>query len=218
MTTILPIKPAAIEAKSFAIIEEEFHERTGMHQHDFSPEQFAVLRRTIHATGDFSFAHEIRFHHNAISIAIASIKAGKQIITDVNMVATGINKTLLSQWGGEVICKIADNDTAQLAAQEGTTRAEAAMQAALNDQAGILAIGNAPTALLQAMKLIEGNRPNFDSIVIIGVPVGFVNAAESKELLSQTDIPHITCLGRKGGSPVAAAMVNALVKLAAGIT
>jgi precorrin-8X/cobalt-precorrin-8 methylmutase len=217
MTTILPIKPAAIETRSFAIIEEEFFEKTGKHPQDFGPEQFAVLRRTIHATGDFSFAETIRFHNDPITMAIAAIKAGKNIITDVNMVATGINKTLLCQWGGQVLCKIADADIARQAAERGTTRAEAALRATLDDQAGILAIGNAPTALLQAITMIEANPSALASIVVIGVPVGFVNAVESKELLNQTAIPHITSLGRKGGSPVAAAIINALVKLAAGL-
>jgi len=215
MTTILPIKPAAIEAKSFSIIENEFLEQTGRKPGDFSPEQFAVLRRTIHATGDFSFAENIRFHGDAIRLAMKALLAGKDIVTDVNMVATGINKTLLAGWGGNVCCRIADSETAELAAREGTTRAEAAIQAALSEQTGILAIGNAPTALIQAIAMIEANPSELGSVVVIGVPVGFVNAVESKELLNQTDIPHITALGRKGGSPVAAAMVNALVKLAA---
>jgi precorrin-8X/cobalt-precorrin-8 methylmutase len=198
MTTILPIKPAAIETRSFAIIEEEFFEKTGKHPQDFGPEQFAVLRRTIHATGDFSFAETIRFHNDPITMAIAAIKAGKNIITDV-------------------LCKIADADIARQAAERGTTRAEAALRATLDDQAGILAIGNAPTALLQAITMIEANPSALASIVVIGVPVGFVNAVESKELLNQSAIPHITSLGRKGGSPVAAAIINALVKLAAGL-
>lgn len=215
MPTIMPIKPAAIEAKSFEIIEKEFQEQTGLQEEAFPVESFRVIQRVIHATGDFAFARAIKIHPEAIQRAVAALKAGKNIVTDVNMVATGINKTLLKQWGGEVICKIADPDIAVQATQAGLTRSEAAIRSAIDQHVGIIAIGNAPTALIETINFLRTNDALRRSLVVIGVPVGFVNAAESKELLHASDICHITSLGRKGGSPVAAAMVNAIMKLAA---
>ncbi len=210
----IQIKPQAIEAKSFAIIAEEFFKQTGRRVDDFPKAEFAVIQRVIHATGDFSFAKNMVFHPDAIKSAITMLQAGRNIITDVNMAATGINKTILSKWGGRVICKVADPAIAELARQKQATRSEVAMQTALADNPGIIAIGNAPTALLRVMELLHTSDITSKPGVIIGVPVGFVNAAESKDILTEQDIPFITSLGRKGGSPVAAAMVNALMKLA----
>lgn len=204
---IREIKPQEIEAESFRIIEEEL----GPHQ--FPPEEFAVLRRVIHATGDFSFAENIRFGNNPIAAALDAIKAGKNILTDVQMAASGISKTMLAQYGGKVICRVSDEYTAALAGDKKWTRSEAAMELAAGDNIGIVAIGNAPTALLRAIKMLDQGRDGFHPELIIGVPVGFVNAAESKELLKQKQFPYITTLGRKGGTPVAVAMVNALLRL-----
>lgn len=214
--TIKKIGPQEIEAASFRMIEEE------LGPHDFDSEAFAVVRRVIHATGDFSFAENLRFSRDAIARAIDALHRGKHILTDVNMVATGISKPLLKQWGNRVICGIGDEEVAQKAKKAGTTRAEMAMEQGMENDIGIIAIGNAPTALLQVLKMhseMYAKQESADTAaafpLVIGVPVGFVNAAESKTLLHESRLPFITSLGRKGGSPVAAAIVNALVRLAA---
>ncbi len=205
--TLQQIGPEEIEAESFRIIEQEIG------THDFDEKTFKVLRRVIHATGDFSFTDNLRFSADAIATALAALRQGKNILTDVNMVATGISKPLLQQWGNEVICKIAEVEVANQAKSSVKTRAEVAIELGMQNNIGIVAIGNAPTALLKILEICKTQkRQNLP--LIVGVPVGFVNAAESKELLNQTDLPFITSLGRKGGSPVAAAIVNALIRLA----
>lgn len=206
MVTLQPIAPQDIEAESFRIIERELGP-TG-----FSPEEFAVVRRCIHATGDFTFAENMRFHPQAINAGLAAIRAGKNILVDVNMAASGISSTLLTRFGGRVICRVAEPETAAMAKTNGTTRSDAAMSRSVADNIGIVAVGNAPTALLKVMELID--RGLFAPDLIIGVPVGFVNASESKEILVQQSYPFITALGRKGGTPVAVAAVNALLRLA----
>ena len=206
MVTLQQIAPQEIEAESFRIIERELGP-TG-----FAPEEFAVVRRTIHATGDFSFAENLRFHPQAVTAGLDAIRAGKNILVDVNMAASGISATLLTRFGGRVICRVAEAETVAMAKQNGTTRSDAAMARSIADNIGIVAIGNAPTALLKVMELIEQGL--FAPDLVIGVPVGFVNASESKELLAQKNYPFITALGRKGGTPVAVAAVNALLRLA----
>lgn len=205
---IQKIKPAEIEAESFRIIAGELGPT------NYNSAEFAVVQRVIHATGDFSFAENLRFSDDAVAVAMAALKAGKNILTDVNMAAAGVSRNILAQWGGKVVCKVADPDVAAKAKVAGKTRSEVAIEQGLLENIGIVAIGNAPTALLKIMELIDvGELPTPD--LVIGVPVGFVNAAESKELLSKKGYAHITALGRKGGSPVAAAIVNALLRLAA---
>lgn len=211
---ITPIRPEAIEARSFAIIEEEFEAQTGRRQEEFPPEEFAIIRRVIHATADFSFAHSLRFHPEAISTAIAMLRAGHPIATDVRMTASGISKSGLSSWGCKVVCEIGNQALAAQAKTHGLTRSETAILAAMVQAPGIIAIGNAPTALLAVIHRLQ-EQPGCFKGVIIGAPVGFVNAAESKDLLAEQAIPHIAALGRKGGSPVAAAIINALIRLAA---
>ena len=206
MVTLQQIAPKEIEAESFRIIERELGNT------NFSPEEFAVVRRAIHATGDFSFAENIRFHPQAIASGLEAIRNGKNILIDVNMGASGISKALLKRFGGKVICRIAEEATVTKAKAEGTTRSDAAMTLSTDDNIGIVVVGNAPTALLKVMALIEAGT--FAPDLVIGVPVGFVNAAESKALLVEKDFPFITALGRKGGTPVAVAMVNALLRLA----
>lgn len=206
MVTLQNIAPQAIEAESFRIIEREL----GPTQ--FSTEAFTVVRRIIHATGDFSFADTLRFHPQAISAGLAAIRAGKNILVDVNMAASGISTSLLARFGGQVICRVAEAETAVCAQANGTTRSDAAMGRCLADNIGIVAVGNAPTALLKVMELIDQGL--FAPELVIGVPVGFVNASESKDLLVQQAYPFITALGRKGGTPVAVAAVNALLRLA----
>jgi len=206
MVTLQQIAPQEIEAESFRIIESELGP-TG-----FSPEEFAVVRRAIHATGDFSFAENLRFHPEAIKAALMAIREGKNILVDVNMAANGISTSLLTPFGGRVICRIKETETVALAKKNRSTRSDAAMTRATKDNIGIVAIGNAPTALLKVMEMIDQGL--FAPDLVIGVPVGFVNAAESKELLAQKPYPFITSLGRKGGTPVAVAAVNALLRLA----
>lgn len=204
--TIQQIAPGDIEAESFRIIETEIGE------HQLDDETFSVARRVIHATADFNFLETLKFHPEAINRGLTAIRSGKDIITDVNMSAIGISKPLLGSFGGTVHCKVADPEIAKLAKAEGKTRSEKAIESLLDDNIGIIAIGNAPTALIQVIKMLN-ERPELNPL-IIGVPVGFVNAVESKALLAESNHCYITSLGRKGGSPVAAAITNALLHLA----
>jgi len=201
------IGPQEIEAESFRIIEAELGPT------NFSPEQFAVVRRCIHATGDFSFAENLRFHPQAIAAGLRAIRAGKNILVDVNMAASGISNKLLATFGGKIICRVADQETAERAAAGKMTRSEAAVELAATENIGIAAVGNAPTALLKIMELMDSGL--FAPDLVIGVPVGFVNAAESKAILASKPYPFITALGRKGGTATAVAAVNALLRLAA---
>jgi len=211
-TTIMQIDPQDIEAESFRIIAEEFSERTSLQVTDLDPARFKIIQRVIHATGDFNFAQTLEFHPDAIATAIQKIKAGKNILTDVTMSATGISKPLLAPWGGSVLCKLGDQDIAEQAKASGMSRSETAIARGLQENIGIVVIGNAPTALLKVMELLDA-MPAAERPVVIGVPVGFVNAAESKEILAGKDYPFITSRGRKGGSPVAAAIINAILKI-----
>jgi precorrin-8X/cobalt-precorrin-8 methylmutase len=206
LPAIQKIGPLEIEAESFRIIESEIGTTS------FDPEQFAVVRRCIHATADFSFADNMRFSPGAVDAGLAAIRAGKNILVDVNMAAAGISKGLLEKFGGRVICRITDPETVARAKAENMTRSEVAIEQALEDNIGIVAVGNAPTALLKIMELAD--QGIFTPDLIIGVPVGFVNAAESKEILASKPYSFITALGRKGGTPVAVAAVNALLRLA----
>jgi len=211
LTQVQNIRPDEIERESFRIIEEEFSSRTGMNKKMFLDHEFAILQRVIHATGDFSFAQSIRFHPAAIDSGLRAIRNGRNIYTDVTMVAAGIGRKLSAANSGQVICRVSDDDVGRLAKERGKTRSETALALSSADNIGIVAVGNAPTALLAAMDLIAEGKLVPD--LIIGVPVGFVNAAESKDLLLQQETPYITVLGRRGGSPVAAAIVNALLKM-----
>jgi precorrin-8X/cobalt-precorrin-8 methylmutase len=203
------INPAgqAIESESFRIIRAE------MGQHVFSPEQEVLVVRVIHATADFDFAHILRFSPGAVEAGVEALRAGHPIVSDVRMIEVGVSGLLLKQVGGTIHCAIGDETVYARAEREGTTRAAAAMrELAPHIDGGIVAIGNAPTALLEVIRLIheEGIHP----ALVVGVPVGFVSAVESKDELAGLDIPHITALGRKGGSTVAVAILNALLRLA----
>lgn len=212
MIKLQEIAPADIEAESFRIIESEFNAQTGKNIDDYSEGEFRVLQRVIHATGDFSIADSIVFQHQPVEAAIEAFRQGGDIITDVNMVASGISRSILAGFGGSVVCRVGEEATAELARKMEITRADAAMRLSCNTNISAVAIGNAPTALVAALDLCAAGklRPG----VIVGVPVGFVNAAESKEMLKQYDIPAITITGRRGGSPIAAAIINALLRLA----
>lgn len=212
MIQIQNIRPEEIERESFRIIEEEFTAQTGRRKEDLDEREFAVVQRVIHATGDFSFAESLKFHANAIDAGLTAIRAGRNIYTDVNMVAAGIGRKFFSAAGGQLICRVGDEEVGRLAKERGQTRSETALALSCANNIGIVAVGNAPTALLAALDLIAKGELAPD--LIVGVPVGFVNAAESKELLLQQDVPFITVVGRRGGSPVAAAIVNALLKMA----
>ena len=199
--------PEAIEAESFRIIEEE------MGPHSFSPGEFNIARRVIHATADFEFARTLVFHPEAIARGIAAIRKGGDLVVDVAMIQAGVSKPALASFGGKVQSFITDEDVIAEAKREGITRAIASMRKAarLAPQA-ILAIGNAPTALFEALNLIEAGK--MAPALVVGVPVGFVSAVESKDALIASGYPHIAAKGRKGGTPVAVSILNALLNLA----
>ncbi|MGC5326173.1 precorrin-8X methylmutase [Brevibacillus sp. SYSU BS000544] len=197
------VQPQEIETKSFEMIMEELGE------HSFTDEQLPVVQRVIHTSADFELGHSMLFHPDAIQAGIKAIRSGKLIVADVQMVQAGINKPRLDKYGGDVKVYISDEDVMKEAKELGITRAIVSMRKAAREaEGGIFAIGNAPTALLELIRLVkEGEaKPG----LIIGIPVGFVSAAESKEELTKLDIPYITNIGRKGGSPVAVAAVNAI--------
>ncbi len=202
------MKPVEIEALSFKIIDREAG------AHGFSSVQWAVVRRMIHTSADFEYKESVRIHPDAVTAGMTAIRNGKSIITDTNMARVGIRQRDLSPFGATVKCYMNDSAVAENAKTAGTTRAHAAVDAAVSDMAGgIYVVGNAPTALLHLIERVE--EKNAQPALIIGLPVGFVNAAESKaELLKLDHPPYITNVGRKGGSNVAAAVVNALVILA----
>ena len=205
--------PADIERTSISIITRELDE-LGLTP---PPETAAVVKRVIHTTADFDYAKNMRFTPGAVQAAVRALQRGAVIVTDTNMALAGISRPGLAKLGCEAVCYMADPAVAEAAKQAGTTRAVAAMHRAAREHPGaILAVGNAPTALLTIAEEIEaGLRP----ALVIGVPVGFVNVVESKETLfavcEQHGVPAIAAMGRKGGSNVAAAICNALVYSAA---
>jgi precorrin-8X/cobalt-precorrin-8 methylmutase len=201
------MKPAEIESTSFDIIDREIG------NHDFNEAQWAIVRRMIHTTADFEFKDMVRFHPAAIAAGIKAIRGGKMIITDTNMARVGIRTKELAQFGVTVKCYMTDPQVHEKAKSNGTTRAKAAVDMAADDMRdGIYVVGNAPTALLRLIELI--NEGKVQPALIIGLPVGFVNAAESKAALLEMDYPNISNIGRKGGSNLAASVVNALIILA----
>ena len=205
--------PADIERTSISIITRELDE-LGLTP---PPETAAVVKRVIHTTADFDYAKNLRFTPGAVEAAVRALQRGAVIVTDTNMALAGISRPGLAKLGCEAVCYMADPAVAEAAKQAGTTRAVAAMHRAAREHPGaILAVGNAPTALLTIAEEIEaGLRP----ALVIGVPVGFVNVVESKETLfavcEQHGVPAIAAMGRKGGSNVAAAICNALIYSAA---
>ena len=200
-----PLKPNEIEEKSIEIIESELEETS------FSDLEMSIVKRVIHATGDFDFSKNMRFHPEAIKAGIRAIKEGKNILADVSMVEAGINKRTIKRYGGRVICNISSPEIFEESQRTGKTRSEIAIEIGATKDIGIVAVGNAPTALYKVMRLIKDRI--FSPELVIGVPVGFVKAIESKEVLLHMNYPFITSLGRKGGSPVAAAIVNGILNL-----
>ena len=204
------VLPGDIEKRSMEIIGEELAAR-GI---TLDPEQDPVIRRAIHTSADFDYAETLTISEGAVGKARDLIRAGALIVTDTNMALTGINKKRLAAFGGEVRCYMADEDVACEAKERGITRASVSMEHAAADilasgRKTIFAVGNAPTALITLRNMYDEGK--FTPDFVIGVPVGFVNVVEAKELILETDIPHIVNRGRKGGSNVAAAIVNALV-------
>ena len=198
------VKPSEIEKTSFEIITKELGNMT------FPKGQAEVVKRVIHTTADFDYADNLCFSENVIENAKNAILNGATIITDTNMALSGINKKILAQFGGEVRCFMADEQVAKEAKERGVTRAIVSMEyAARLKQPLIFVIGNAPTALIHLHELIKQGAVN--PALVVGVPVGFVNVVESKELFIGSDIPHIIAKGRKGGSNVAAAIINAIL-------
>lgn len=172
-----------------------------------------IIKRIIHTTGEPEYAKSIIISDGAVEAGIKAIRDGKSIVTDVNMVKSGISKKILNDFCGNIECKIADQDVADKAKKTGQTRAITAMNESITEmENGIVAIGNAPSALFHVVDLVKHGKAN--PALIVGVPVGFVGAAESKAVLRMTKIPHITNIGRKGGSPVAVTIVNALLNMA----
>lgn len=199
--------PGDIEARSMAIIASE------MGPHAFTPEQLPIVKRCIHTSADFDYAKNLVFTPDAVAAGLAAIRGGCTIVTDTEMARSGINKRVLGSFGGQAVCFMAEADVAAEAKERGITRAAVSMErAAKLSGPVILAVGNAPTALVRACELMESGA--FAPALVIGVPVGFVNVVESKELLRTMDRPHIAAMGRKGGSNVAAAICNALLYMA----
>lgn len=198
------IKPMDIEKRSFEIITELLGDRP------LDPENELVIKRAIHTSADFDYADNLIFSEHAVSKGIEALRGGCDIVTDTQMAKAGINKTILGRLGGEVHCFMSDADVAAEAKERGITRAIVSMErAAKLPKPCIFAIGNAPTALISLHEQILAGK--LAPALIIGVPVGFVNVVESKELIIASDTPHIVARGRKGGSNIAAAICNALL-------
>lgn len=201
----------SIEDGSFAIVDAE----AGAHR--FAPDAWAVVRRVIHATADFELKELMAFSDDAMEAGVAAILKGAPVVVDVKMIAVGLNEDRIRAYGSTVHCFISDADVIAAAQAENSTRAICAMRKAHALgllQGAIVAVGNAPTALLELARLVreEGVRPG----LVVGVPVGFVSAAESKEVVETLAVPWIVSRGRKGGSPIAVAILHALLLLAAG--
>ena len=201
-------KGQLIEDESMRIIEDEIG------THPYNEQEWPIVRRVIHSTADFDFARDnkIIFHKDAVRSGLSELKNGCSIIVDVNGIIGLMNKQNPKDFGNSVVCNISEPSLMEEAKKQGKTRAEMSMRVAKEDMnGGIVVVGNAPTALLEVMKMIrEGiTKP----ALVIGIPVGFVSAVESKAELTEMDVPFITNQGRKGGSPCASAIVNALYKL-----
>lgn len=203
------VAPAEIEQRSMEIIESE------MGPHTFTAEQLPVVKRCIHTSADFDYMKNLVFTPGAVAAGVAAIRSGCTIVTDTQMARSGINKRVLERFGGQALCFMSDPDVAAEAKERGETRATVSMErAAKLEGPVILAVGNAPTALVRACQLMEEGA--FRPALVIGVPVGFVNVVESKELLAAMPGEHIIAMGRKGGSNIAATICNAMLYMASG--
>ena len=203
----------SIEDGSFAIIDAEAG------HHGFASAEWQVVRRVIHATADFEFMSLMRFQNDAVKAGVSALRRGCPIVVDVKMIEVGLNADRLKAYGCKVHCFISDDDVIRSAKEKNGTRAAESMRKAQREgvlDGAIVAIGNAPTALLETARLVDeaaaaGARP----ALVVGVPVGFVSAAESKEGIFHAGVPCIVARGRKGGSPVAVAIIHALLLLSA---
>jgi precorrin-8X/cobalt-precorrin-8 methylmutase len=201
------LKPEEIEQESFRIIHDE------MGDHSFTIDELAIVTRVIHATADFDFARILRFSAGSIEEGIYALRNGCRLVTDVQMIAAGVNQPRLEQFGCPIRCLVNDPEVITIARKSGKTRSEIAMQQFGPELSGaIVAIGNAPTALFEVLRLFEENQ--IQPALVVGVPVGFVNAAESKQALANSSLHCITTCGRKGGSTIAVSILNALLRLA----
>lgn len=199
----LTVQPQEIEGKSMEMIDEEIGE------HSFTEEQWPVVQRVIHSSADFELGKSMVFHPDAVQAGINAILNGEQIVADVQMVQAGISKPRLKKFGSDVHVYISDTDVIDEAKSLNTTRAIVSMRKGAREvNGGIYVIGNAPTALLELIRLVKAGEAK--PSLIIGMPVGFVSAAESKEELAKLDLPFITNVGRKGGSTAVVAALNAI--------
>lgn len=200
-------QPQAIVDESFDIIDKLVDLASVPELHK------PIIQRAIHATGDTEYAYNLIFHPAAVETGIRSLKSGGNIITDVNMAKAGITRNPVEKFGGQIICKIADTSVIDEARRLGKTRAIVAMRQSIHEmKGGIVAIGNAPTALFELIDLIKTGLAQ--PALVIGIPVGFVGAVEAKSALKSIAVPYITNTNRKGGSAVAVSIVNAIIKLA----
>ena len=198
------VLPADIEKRSFEIITQE------MGPVELDPLEEPIIKRVIHTSADFEYLENLKFSSGAVEQAMKAILSGATIVTDTKMAWSGINKAALERLGGNAVCFMADDDVREAAKKNGTTRAVASMEKAAQLEGPVIfAIGNAPTALVSLYEMIQEGR--VQPALIIGVPVGFVNVVESKELILDTNVPYIVARGRKGGSNVAAAICNAIL-------
>ncbi len=198
------MRPEEIEQASMKTITEEMGAWTG------AEENLTVVKRVIHTTADFDFKKTMLFSAEAVTKARKALADGAAVVTDTQMAAAGINKAAAAKYNVRVICRMSDPEIREEALRRGVTRAVVSMETAVRDTPeAIFAIGNAPTALIRLCELIKEEKAK--PALVIGVPVGFVNVVESKELLARTDVPFIAAMGRKGGSTVASAIVNALL-------
>jgi len=205
------VLPGDIERRSMQIISDELTEM-GI---ELDPRNEAVVKRVIHTAADFDYAENLAFSDGAVDAGVAALKRGATIVTDTQMARAGVSKPALAKLGGSVECYMSDDDVAAAAKEAGTTRAVACMDKACSIEGDlIIAIGNAPTALIHLAELIEAGR--IRPALVIGVPVGFVNVVVSKEIIMDAGVPYIVACGRKGGSNVAAAICNAMLYEATG--
>jgi len=205
-TELENVRPMEIERRSFEIISAELQEMGK----SLDPESELIVKRCIHTSADFDYADNLYFSEGAVEAGLSAIRSGACIVTDTQMAKAGINKRTLARFGGEALCFMSDEDVAARAKELGSTRATVCMdKAASLDRDLIFAIGNAPTALVRLRELIDEGK--IAPKLIIGVPVGFVNVVQSKELIMETNVPCIIARGRKGGSNIAACICNALL-------
>lgn len=198
------VKPEDIEKRSMEIIEKELNGRT------WPEPELSIIKRCIHTSADFDYADNLVFSENAARIGIEAIRSGANIITDTKMAYSGVNKNRLADFGGKAHCFISDESVMEEAKSRGCTRARVSMERGANlEGKNIFVIGNAPTALIRLNELIQEGK--LDPALIVGVPVGFVNVVESKELIMDSGVPYIVAKGRKGGSNIAAAICNAMI-------